>query len=310
MPRRSLLLVALSLWPALAFAQDVVRLEVYPPEVRLDGPEASQRLIVVGVREDGSRTDMTDASVVQLGDSSLVRLDEARKVRPVRDGEGSIEVRVGSTQAKVPVHVNRATGERRVSFRHEIVPVLTKLGCNQGACHGSQHGKGGFKLSLLGFEPEADYTAIVKSAEGRRASPALPDDSLLILKPTLQVPHGGGKKLDVQSSDYELIQLWLEQGASPPDPKDPAISALWVYPAERLGGPGATQRLVVMASYSDSTVRDVTDHARFDSLNEGLATVTRDGLAQVVAKGSRRDDLMPTMPTVSSSRTGSRSGEM
>ena len=100
-----------------------------------------------------------------------------------------------------------------VSFRNEVVPLLTKLGCNQGACHGSQHGKGGFKLSLLGFEPEVDYTAIVKSAEERRVTPFAPEESLLLLKPTLAVAHGGGKRMEADSPAYRLLTLWLEQGA-------------------------------------------------------------------------------------------------
>ena len=93
------------------------------------------------------------------------------------------------------------------------MPLLTKLGCNQGACHGSQHGKGGFKLSLLGFEPESDYTSIVKSAEQRRVTPFAPEESLILLKPTLAVAHGGGKRLEPGSESYRLLTLWLEQGA-------------------------------------------------------------------------------------------------
>jgi hypothetical protein len=272
-------------WPSHALAQQVVRLEVYPPEVRLDGPEASQRLVVVGVNEDGTRVDLTDQARVEADPDSPALIVEGNRLRPRVDGDGHVTVAVGPIQTDVPVHVSRATAERRVSFRHEIIPVLTKLGCNQGACHGSQHGKGGFKLSLLGFEPEADYTAIVKSAEGRRASPALPDESLLVLKPTLQVPHGGGKKLDVGSPEYALIQLWLEQGAPPPDPKDPAIVGLKVFPTRRVERPGEAQRLVTIASYADGTARDVTDQARYDSLNEGLATVSADGLVNAVAQG-------------------------
>ena len=110
-------------------------------------------------------------------------------------------VRVGPIEARVPVEVAGAQTARRVSFRHEIQPVLTKLGCNQGACHGSQHGKGGFRLSLLGFEAEPDYTAIVKSAEGRRVTPFAPEESLLLLKPTLAVAHGGGKRMEPGSPE-------------------------------------------------------------------------------------------------------------
>src|SRR5205807_5457181 len=117
-------------------------------------------------------------------------------IRPIGDGQAVVVVRAGSRQTRLPVQVNGTARPRTVSFRHEVVPLLTKLGCNQGACHGSQHGKGGFKLSLLGFEPEADYTAIVKSAEERRVTPSIPEESLLLLKPTLAVAHGGGKRME------------------------------------------------------------------------------------------------------------------
>src|SRR5699024_2372418 len=98
--------------------------------------------------------------------------------------------------------------DKPVSFRNDVEPLLTKLGCNQGACHGAQHGKGGFKRSLLGFESDVDHTAIVKSAEGRRVTPFAPEQSLLLLKPTLTVAHGGGKRLEPGSEGYALLVRW------------------------------------------------------------------------------------------------------
>ena len=141
----------------------------------------------------------------------------------------------------------RAAGPRTVSFRNEVVPLLTKLGCNQGACHGGQHGKGGFKLSLLGFEPDVDFTAIVKSAEERRVTPFAPEESLLLLKPTLAVAHGGGKKMEVDSPAYRLLTLWLEKGAPGPRDDDPRVVGIKVYPDHRLMEPGQEQQLAVIA---------------------------------------------------------------
>ena len=162
---------------------------------------------------------------------------------------------------------------------------MTKLGCNQGACHGSQHGKGGFKLSLLGFEAEPDHTAIVKSAEGRRVTPFAPEESLLLLKPTLAVAHGGGKRMEADSPEFELIRLWLEQGAPGPAKDDPAVVGVKVFPDRRLMEPDQEQRLVVVATLSDGTERDVTDQARFDTLNEAVAKVEPTGLARTVGQG-------------------------
>jgi Protein of unknown function (DUF1553)/Protein of unknown function (DUF1549) len=172
-----------------------------------------------------------------------------------------------------------------VSFRHEVVPAFTKLGCNQGACHGSQHGKGGFKLSLLGFEPEVDYTAIVKSAGQRRVAPSAPEDSLVLLKPTLAVAHGGGRRIEAGSRVYELLVRWLEEGAPGPREDDPRVVGLKVYPEHRLMEPGEEQQLGVLAVLSDNSQRDVTADARFDTLNEGVATVRPSGAVKTVGRG-------------------------
>ena len=178
-----------------------------------------------------------------------------------------------------------AAGSQVVSFRNGVVPLLTKLGCNQGACHGGQHGKGGFKLSLLGFEPDVDFTAIVKSAEGRRITPFAPEESLLLLKPTLAVAHGGGKKMEVDSRAYQLLTLWLEQGAPGPQGDDPRVVGIKVHPDHRLMEPGKEQQLAVIAVLSDGSENDVTRDARFDTLNEGVASVRPSGLARTIGKG-------------------------
>jgi hypothetical protein len=214
-----------------------------------------------------------------------IQVEPDGTIRPVADGSGEIVVRVGSSETTVPVEVTGAAGPRLVSFRNEVEPVLTKLGCNQGACHGSQHGKGGFKLSLLGFEPEVDFTAIVKSAEARRVTPFAPEESLILLKPTLAVAHGGGKRMDPDSAAYQLLTLWLEQGAPGPREDDPRIVALKVYPQTRHMEPGQDQHLTVQAVMSDGAQRDVTAEARFDSLNEAVATVQPSGLARTIGRG-------------------------
>jgi hypothetical protein len=172
-----------------------------------------------------------------------------------------------------------------VSFRNEIIPMLTKLGCNSGACHGSQHGKGGFKLSLLGFEPEADYVAIVKSAAGRRIAPSVPEESLLLLKPTLAIAHKGGRRLRDDSAGYRRLVVWLEQGAPAPRNDEPRVTALAVSPESRVMEPGQEQQLTVVAGMSDSSQRDVTADARFDSLDAGVASVSPAGLTKTLGKG-------------------------
>ena len=261
-----------------------VRLEVFPPKVRLKGPEASQRFVVLGEFADGTTRDVTDRITLESGKGGFVRV-EGNAVRPAHNGAGLVIVRVGKASTAVEVVVEKANVPRVVSFKNEVAPVLTKLGCNQGACHGSQHGKGGFKLSLLGFEPAPDHTQIVKSAEGRRVTPFAPEESLLLQKPTLEVAHGGGKRLEAGSAEYELLRLWLEQGAPAPIAEEASVKALRVLPAGRVLEPDQDQHLVVIATLSDGTERDVTSQTKFDTLNEGVAKVTHLGLAHTVGQG-------------------------
>ncbi len=266
-------------------ARPIRRLEAFPEIVLLTGPAATQHLVVIGIGADGSSRDLTTEAKLVSESPDVVRIDGDGTIRPVVDGRAKVAVRYGSARMLVPVEIKDASRPRRVSFRNDVVPALTKLGCNQGACHGSQHGKGGFKLSLLGFEPEADYVAIVKSAGGRRALPYDPEQSLLLLKPTLSVAHGGGKRLEAGSRGYELLMSWLEDGAPSPSADDPKVTGLKVYPAHRVMTGGEEQRLVVMAALDDGSERDVSEDARFDTLNEAVAAVRPSGVVRTVGRG-------------------------
>jgi hypothetical protein len=261
------------------------RLEVFPAQVRLYGPGAVQRLVVLEVGPGGARRDVTSEAKIESRTAGRVQVDPDGAIRPVADGSGVLLVQHGRARTLVPVHVARALLPRAISFRNEIIPALTKLGCNQGACHGSQHGKGGFKLSLLGFEPESDYIAIVKSAGERRVTPFAPEESLLLLKPTLAVAHGGGRRFEPGSPIHKLLLEWLETGTPGPRDNDPRVESLAVYPERRLMEPGQKQQLAVLATLSDGSQRDVTAAARFDTLNEGVATVRPAGLARTVGRG-------------------------
>jgi hypothetical protein len=159
------------------------------------------------------------------------------------------------------------------SFRNHVIPVLTKMGCNQGACHGALAGKNGFKLTLRGYDPEVDYDTLTRSAGGRRVSLTEPAASLILTKPTFVIPHGGGKRFTVDSLEYRVIKEWIEAGAPPPSANDPQIRDLTVTPASAVLQPASEQQLTVHARYSDGHIEDVTRWAKFNSTNEGVATV-------------------------------------
>ena len=170
-------------------------------------------------------------------------------------------------------------------FVTDVVPVLTKLGCNSGGCHGKATGQNGFKLSLLGFEPQADYQALVKEARGRRLFFSDASRSLLLQKATGRVPHGGGKRLETGSYDYQVLLRWIQQGAVAPSDQDITLASVAVSPSQLLIQPGTKKQLQVTATFSDGATRDVTQQALFTSNEEGIADVSERGVLQTQQRG-------------------------
>jgi Protein of unknown function (DUF1549)/Protein of unknown function (DUF1553) len=159
------------------------------------------------------------------------------------------------------------------TFERDIQPILTRVGCNAGACHGKARGQNGFQLSLLAYDHDFDYNAITTEARGRRIFPANPAFSLLLRKPSGQVPHGGGKKLTEGSPEYRAIEQWIAAG-TPRTPADaPKLEKIVVSPDSRLMKFADTQQLAITAHYSDGTTRDVTNLAQFSSSESVYAAV-------------------------------------
>jgi hypothetical protein len=175
--------------------------------------------------------------------------------------------------------------EEKVSFRNDVVPILSKANCNGGGCHGAMAGKGGFRLSLFGYNPEADHLAITRDAQGRRVETSDPGLSLLLTKPTATVRHKGGKRFEVESEDYNTLARWIAQGAPGPKPDDVRLTTLVVDPGERQVRSGDTLPLRVRATFSDGKERDVTRWAKFTSADETVATVDGNGRVSVIGPG-------------------------
>jgi hypothetical protein len=171
------------------------------------------------------------------------------------------------------------------SFRNHVLPVLTKAACNSGACHGALAGKGGLKLTLRGYDPEADYAALTRQAAGRRVLVGRPDDSLLLQKPSLAVAHGGGMKLKRGSADYAVAARWIAMGAPGPRASDPSVLRLEVSPITSRLPVGAEQRIKVSAVYSDGHREDVTRWTKFGAADTAVATVDDFGKAKVAGPG-------------------------
>lgn len=185
-------------------------------------------------------------------------------------------MRYGLTAAVLWLFTGTLPAAETVNFTRDVVPLLTKLGCNNGACHGSFQGRGGFRLSLLGFDPVADFDALTREARGRRVFPAAPDSSLLLLKPTMIVPHGGKKRLTVDSASYRVLREWIAQGTPGPVPVT-AVKRLEVTPAEAVLSAGTEKPLTVRAHWSDGVIQDATGLALYESTSDTVAEVASDG---------------------------------
>lgn len=176
-----------------------------------------------------------------------------------------------------------AEPSRPLSFVNDIMPVLTKAGCNSGSCHAKAiTGQRGFRLSLLGFEPREDYEHIVKEGKGRRVFPSAPEQSLLITKAANITPHGGGKRLDPESEGYQALVRWITEGLAYGGEKDPRLTDIAVEPKRMSMKVKTSQQLKVTASYSDGSSRDVTRMALYEANDRSMAEATEDGLVQAL----------------------------
>jgi hypothetical protein len=280
------LVTVLTLLPG--FCRAGTDFQVIPERVTLEGNYARAQLLVTA-REAGSVTarspDLTHQARYHSSDPRVVTVSADGQLLATGDGQAIITVAASGVTHAVPVRVTGVVPHPRIRFTEQVLPILGKAGCNAGACHASQYGKGRFKLSVFAFAPDQDQRAIVRDGVGRRVNFIDPRQSLFLLKPTLGVPHEGGHRLDRGSVDYQILEAWLAAGAPAPAADPPTITALTVTPSRRVGHAGFTQQLRVEARYSDGATRDVTAWAKFDSMDEGVLEVSRQGLVRAIGRG-------------------------
>lgn len=261
----------------IALAGDVraADLACEPATVDIRDAFAGRQLLVTSANRDFTRTAKYTST-----NPAVAVVDAKGYVTPSGDGSAVIHVETANGKLEVPVKVTGFTAGRAVDFRTEVVPLLSKLGCNAGGCHGKASGQNGFKLSLFGFDPDFDHAAIVKEARGRRIFPASPESSLFLVKGAGLVPHGGGKKITPGSADYLVLKRWIATGAPASAPDVPKVTKIRVLPGDRVLRPGHLQQLAVIAEYSDGSTRDVTRQSEFASNLEPVAAVEPDGLVR------------------------------
>ena len=269
----------------------IAELIVVPATIHLNGSNRQQQLLVTAKTASGRLFDVTHDSEISLADDALASLSGSL-IHSSRDGPGTVVVRYGETQTSVPLIVEGVATYPPVHFENDMVPLFSKLRCNSGGCHGKQSGQNGFKLSVFGFDPRMDYNALVKEARGRRVFPGSPEQSLLVLKASGRMPHGGGRRTDPGSADDVLMTQWVAQGTPWGDEHAPRLTRIEIEPAERLMTPDAGQQILVTAIYSDGSRRDMTHAAAYTSNAEAVAEVSEQGL---VSTGQRPGEAAITV---------------
>ena len=265
-----------------AGALSAVQLEAHGQPL-LWGRDARYQLVVTGKYSSGQLHDLTRKVKYTASKQGIVSITAAGFVSPLANGEVTITATApdGKTATQT-FTVEKFDSDVPVNFPNQVVPILTKLGCNTGGCHGKSDGQNGFKLSLLGFYPKDDYEFLVKEGRGRRLFPSSPEFSLLLLKPTNVLAHGGGRRLEMDSYEGQVLKRWIEQGMPYGNDDDPLVERLEVTPPTRNMNRGTDQQVAVVAHYTDGSARDVTRIVQYETNNFEIAEVTRSGLVKTL----------------------------
>jgi len=262
----------------------VTKLDVRPPKIELVGPFAYSQLLVTATLDNGETLDAT--RLAKIAPPKFAAVNTSGLVRPMADGSGEIVVSLGGITVTVPAAAKSFKEDKPVSFVTDVQPVLGKLGCNAGTCHGAQAGKNGFKLSLRGYDALFDFRSLTDDLEGRRFNRAAPEKSLMLLKPAGAVPHQGGVTMQAGDPNYEMIRRWIAQGVKL-DLDATRVTSIEIFPKDpTVYRIGQKQQFAVHATYNDGRVRDVTAEAFVESSNTEVATVDKaTGLVTTLRRG-------------------------
>jgi hypothetical protein len=260
-------------------------LVILPDHTVLRGQGARQQLLVE--RRAGGSFVGSETAEAKFSSSNpnVADVDETGMVTAVGDGRTILTATVADRTVSTVIEVERAAARYPLGFRNHVIPVLTKMGCNSGPCHGAAAGKNGFKLTLRGYDPELDYLTLTRQASARRINKVDPGSSLMLLKPTLAVSHGGGKRFSPRSPEYHVIADWIAAGTPAPAEWDPVMTRLEVFPASARLGVGTEQPLLVRAHFSDGHAEDVTRWVKFSSNESAVATVDQRGTVSMTGPG-------------------------
>lgn len=273
-------------------APKVVKLEAYPPATTLTGARAGQQFVAVATFDDGTQADVTGEAAWAVSNAAVARMAGAR-MTAVADGATTVTAQWGGAKAQAAVKVKDSAVERPFQFARDVGAILTKRGCNSSACHGGVKGRGGLKLSANGLYPKDDFEWItkggvyqvlsteVKGERVPRVDLKAPEKSLLIAKPLMAIPHGGGKRLEKDSEDYRTLLEWVKKGAPYGEEAAGAkLASLEIYPPMATMPVEGTRRLLVTGRFTDGHTEDYTNQVLFSSNNGDVATVNAEGVVR------------------------------
>ena len=271
--------------------EEISALIMDPAEIVLSKPNQYSQILVTARLKAGGRVDVTRQAVTEVSDG-LLAVSDRGQVKPLRNGKGVLSVRIGSSEIEVPVRVSNVQAAHVPDYVRDVKPVISRMGCDAGTCHGAKDGRNGFKLSLRGYDPLFDVRGFSDDISGRRVNYASPDDSLMLLKATGAVPHEGQQLTEPGSEYYQIIRNWIANGSNLGDPA-PVVKSIVVAPKNPvIKEVGGQQQIRVVATYTDGSQRDVTREAFLESANQdvavhddyGLMTTLRRGEAPVLAR--------------------------
>lgn len=275
--------------------QHVTALQILPRSIDLTAQNAHQTIVLHPMSSDGTRrtsvpSDKANWKLLDPSIADITTVGDSTTLIAKKDGETTLE----ATFTKEDGSVVRATANVRcrltsepiaIEFNNHIQPILARNGCNMGACHGALAGKGGFRLSLRGYDPTTDHFNITRQDRGRRIDLSNPAASLLLTKPSGAIEHKGGLRLPSDSAEYQLLARWISLGANGPSEKDPTIDRIEVLPEQVLMSTGESQPLIVQAHYSNGRIEDVTRWSKFTASDESVALVNDQGIVKVIGPG-------------------------
>jgi len=275
------------LFTALCSGAQLRELQIAPQVAYIHGSGGQHHLLFTAVYDDGSERDVTE-QVKLTFDSDVLEAAPSGQIKALKEGIAKVKAEFDGQHAESVVIVQPKRTEN-IDFTHDVAPIFTRMGCNNTNCHGSINGQKGFKLSLFGYDPDADYRAVVEASGGRRVNRTDPENSLILLKPTFSVPHGGGHILqkDISTYEYSTLLNWLRAGTPQSAPSTPRLVRMDVYPTDFrvLKAAGARQHIVVVGTYSDGSQEDITRRVRYTSNNEEAVPVNLEGEVEAKRNG-------------------------